>query len=655
MALPAPKLDDRTFQDLVSEARSLIPRYCPEWTDHNLSDPGIALIELFAWMVDILLYRLNRVPDKNYIKFMELIGVKLEPPKPARADVVFKLTAPQPEAVTIPKGTEVATVRTETREAVTFATDRDLTVIVPVLSYAMTTADGSTFEDCMQTLKLPDRRISIFEEKPREGNALYLGFEQDISAQTLQLEMQSAIEGIGVDPRDPPLAWEYWDEDHERWSLLRVERDTTGGLNKDGLVVLHIPYGCTSIEIDGNSAYWIRCRAVAPREGQRPYHSSPNVTSVACECVGGTVPVSHATRISGEVLGRSDGTPGQTFMLQYPPVLAREPGENLEVETGTPGEFEPWEEVVDFSQSGPEDRHYTCDSVSGEVQFGPSIKQPTGEEQLYGAVPPSGRQIRFVSYRTGGGAVGNVGPGTITVPKSSIPYVASVTNPLGASGGTDAETIEGAKMRAPRALGARTRAVTAEDFECLALEASTLVARAKCVTPGGAEGTGVTPGSVRLALVPLISETQRYLSPEELEPGRTVREEVKTYLDERRLLGTRLEIATPRYVPVMVEARVKGKPGIDPDAAASEIERRLYGYVNPVCGGADGTGWPFGRGVTLSEVYAVIQDAGGFDYIEDVRLRAVDIEADEPGEPTTQVTVSADAVLCSHRHVVEIV
>ena len=55
MALQAPNLDDRTFQDLVREARAMIPRYCPEWTDHNLSDPGITLIELFAWMVEVLL------------------------------------------------------------------------------------------------------------------------------------------------------------------------------------------------------------------------------------------------------------------------------------------------------------------------------------------------------------------------------------------------------------------------------------------------------------------------------------------------------------------------------------------------------------------------------------------------------------------------
>ena len=78
--LPAPRLDDRNFQELVDDARRLIHRKCPEWSEHNISDPGITLIETFAMMMDQLIYRLNRVPDRNYIKFLELLGLELRPP-----------------------------------------------------------------------------------------------------------------------------------------------------------------------------------------------------------------------------------------------------------------------------------------------------------------------------------------------------------------------------------------------------------------------------------------------------------------------------------------------------------------------------------------------------------------------------------------------
>src|SRR6266567_1269349 len=91
MALPVPNLDDRRFQDLVDDAKRLVQQRCPEWTDHNVSDPGVTLIETFAWMTDQVLYRLNRVPERNYTKFLELIGVRLFPPTAARAAITFSL------------------------------------------------------------------------------------------------------------------------------------------------------------------------------------------------------------------------------------------------------------------------------------------------------------------------------------------------------------------------------------------------------------------------------------------------------------------------------------------------------------------------------------------------------------------------------------
>ena len=75
-----------------------IARLCPAWTDHNVSDPGVTLVELFAWMTEMLLYRLNRVPEKSYITFMELMGVKIAPPLPAHTDLTFWLQEAAPPA-----------------------------------------------------------------------------------------------------------------------------------------------------------------------------------------------------------------------------------------------------------------------------------------------------------------------------------------------------------------------------------------------------------------------------------------------------------------------------------------------------------------------------------------------------------------------------
>src|SRR3979490_2862716 len=105
MSLPVPNLDDRRFQDLVDDAKRFVQLHCPEWTDHNVSDPGVTLIELFAFMTDQILYRLNRVPDLPYVKFLALLGVTLFPPTAARTDVTFWLSAPREEdTVRIPAG-----------------------------------------------------------------------------------------------------------------------------------------------------------------------------------------------------------------------------------------------------------------------------------------------------------------------------------------------------------------------------------------------------------------------------------------------------------------------------------------------------------------------------------------------------------------------
>ena len=100
--IPPPKLDDRTFNDIVEEAIRMIPRYAPEWTNHNPSDPGITLLELAAWMTDLIIYRLNQVPDKNYVAFLNLLGIKLRPPRSARGLVQFTLVE-QAQAAAFPK------------------------------------------------------------------------------------------------------------------------------------------------------------------------------------------------------------------------------------------------------------------------------------------------------------------------------------------------------------------------------------------------------------------------------------------------------------------------------------------------------------------------------------------------------------------------
>jgi hypothetical protein len=112
MPLPSPNLDDRDFRSLLEDARSRIAQAAPEWTDLSPHDPGMVLLELFAYLTETMLYRLNRLPDKVYVELLRLMGVRLQPPAAARAGLRFSREKADDRPLAIPGGTRVAPGRT---------------------------------------------------------------------------------------------------------------------------------------------------------------------------------------------------------------------------------------------------------------------------------------------------------------------------------------------------------------------------------------------------------------------------------------------------------------------------------------------------------------------------------------------------------------
>lgn len=124
MSLPVPDLDDRRFLDLVAEARRRIQQSTPAWTDLSPHDPGMALIEVFAHLTEIMIYRINRLPEKAYVAFLNLLGASRHPPSAAWVDLVFSRVTPgaSAEPVPIPAGTRVAVTRGTEPEPAVFVT-----------------------------------------------------------------------------------------------------------------------------------------------------------------------------------------------------------------------------------------------------------------------------------------------------------------------------------------------------------------------------------------------------------------------------------------------------------------------------------------------------------------------------------------------------
>lgn len=696
MPLPAPPLDNLSFQDIVDESKRRIGLRCPEWTDHNVSDPGVTLIELFAWMTEQTLYRLNQVPERMHVKFLDLLGVQLQPPAPARADLRFRLSAyiedrendPRHNKLLPARDTVAATVRTDFEEAIEFATDADLRFVRPGLAYAFrlpAASSGSPDDDkrgvpadvagaVKFAILSPPREIendeaatpgieapptpivpgfAVFSDTPTQDDTFWLGFTEEVARNLIQLQIECVrTAAVGLDEDFPASVWEAWNPALQRWERLEVAADTTRGLNRNGVVELVMPPRLDAMVIGETRARWIRCRYTVrpddlpPRPGisaeeRRPvsvYQSPPQIRRIIARTVGGQVSASNCVTLRHEEIGQSDGTPGQAFVLRARPVLPRDPEAAERLRVGPANvevdEMDVWAEVKDFSASGPNDRHYTLDSLSGELRFGPLVATPDGTPMRYGLTPERGATLIFEAYRVGGGVRGNVRENEITIVKSSIDYIAEVANPRRAAGGSEQETLEHAKIRAQQEMRRRDRAVTAEDFEAISLEASPAIARVKCLPPDepGPGERSVRSGVVRVLLIPQIGPQMRVPSPRDLQIPLHASAAVRRALNERRLLTTVIEPMAPEYVFVSTEIALFAAPDAEPLVVQENVRRSLEAFFHPLTGGFDGSGWPFGRKLSLSDLYARIQSTPGIAYLQSApRIYLSRIENAEEG------------------------
>lgn len=680
MTLPAPNLDDLRFQrDLVDEARKRIVNYCPEWTEYNLSDPGITLIELFAWMTELTLYRLNRVPEKNYIKFLEMLGLQRMPASSARTELTFWLSTQiaydpdNSQTVTVPQGFEIRSNQTD--DEITFTTTDRLDIVAPKLAHIR--REGEDFNRDF----FGREEIEVFHafgtKKPEPGNIFYLGFDSAnrITGHIVQLEFFcEPTEAVGILRKDPPWVWEYFNKKEGKWIALKPsdfegERDTTGGLNnEEGRLTLYLPLDFIPTSLYGLEAFWLRCRIEQRNPMQGMYAESPRVKRIRAYALGATVPAMHSTRVDAEILGFSNGEPGQSFTLRNKPVLALSPDETLEVEElrGREVVFVPWQPVSDFARSTRFDRHFRLDTSSGEVHFGQAVRQPDGTVVQYGRVPESGRAIRFSQYRSGGGVRGNLPVRSLTTMTQSLAYVARVANLVRADGGRDQEGMDELKLRAQRELQAQRRAVTAQDYEQFTINFSRTIARAKCLTPNDLS-RGNT-GGISILVVPAVSDAVKAGDLGALHLDDKLQRDLLNHLDQYRLLTTPLTVREPQYIGVQVKATIVPQDFLLESEVIARVDVELRRFLSPFrldesqpLLQADDAweGWPFGRDLFVAEIISLIQQVPSVKFVLDVEVSARKVvpveersifENDEPA-PVTPVEkvlrVPPEGLLCS--------
>jgi predicted phage baseplate assembly protein len=252
------------------------------------------------------------------------------------------------------------------------------------------------------------------------------------------------------------------------------------------------------------------------------------------------------------------------------------------------------------------------------------------------------------AYRSGGGRRGNVTRGQVRVLKTSVPYVARVENRAPAVGGADGESLDEAKVRGPMLLRSRGRAVTAEDFVQLTHEVAPELARVHCM----GSGTG-GQGAIRVLVVPhVVPDAVGRVRRADLEPQEETLQRVAERLDERRLVGTQVLVSRPAYVGLTVVVDLHARDEFDADTVNDDVLRGVYALLDPLHGGPDGEGWPFGRSVQAHEVHAALARVPGVDMAQEV---SVTLFPADPGSgrrqpPVERLDLPANGLVFSYEH-----
>ena len=299
-------LDDKTFEELVKEARTLIPQYASGWTDHNIHDPGITFIELFAWLAEMQIYQLNRVTDASYRKFLELVGLYPFDAQPSRMDIIFKNVKDEKK---IEAGTQV--IGEAGTEKIIFETEEDFNLIPLEIKSVITTQDSLTTDNTDASEK-ENIFFSAFGEKAGIGAALELGFDKPLPEKEIQISIilfekdLPPLDTSGDEPVPSVSAvWEYFKGGS--WNTLPIKKDTTLALTRSGRIVFDGP---SSME-KKDKYYWIRCHL---KEGR--YEIAPLVEKILLNTVS-------AVQIETvqETLGKGLGTPEQKFKFKKKPII----------------------------------------------------------------------------------------------------------------------------------------------------------------------------------------------------------------------------------------------------------------------------------------------------------------------------------------------
>lgn len=630
---------DQSFDAIYAQLRDRIPRYNPQWTNFNDADPGITLLQLFAWLAEMTLHSMNNVPRKNYLKFAELLALELQPALPAIVQLVFTPKASEPPDLIPERARYSGRAGAST---VIFETIEALGVIGATLAAMVVFGDGT-----ITPLALPAPPIATpfwpLGRNPAINDALYLGFKPNAGNPTpfpdtmrfLALRpsalSQGAAQQIGNQNLDlvPPvtLVWEYLvDAADDVWQALDTYSDATTALTRDGYFDVEGPQDIQPAvdaslqQLFPDPMYWIRLRLDA---NTYPTGKAPQLDFLVPNAVDA---VNMVTELPLP-FEASSGTAGQVFTFPYNPIDPTSLA--LEITPPDGATDDSWTAKSDFFSSGPDDKHYVLNPTAGTITFGDGVN---------GYIPPAGSTIEATVWRHGGGAAGNdVLAGAVTTIVQQVAGIDSVINPRAAAGGADEESIDHFIANAPYYLRSNGRLVTAADFEYQAGRISG-VKKAKALGGRHPDYPEVTvPGAITVYVVSDSGD----MPPA---PSAELIRSVCNLLDPQRLITTEVYVAGPAFLEVRIEARILAAPAASLDQVRLDAQKRLNTYLDPIAR-------DFGQTTSSAAIYAQLYGTNIDNAVHSIDSLAIYLngQAHDIGQP---ITVGADSLIYPGDHLI---
>lgn len=620
-----PELTEATREAVRSDVRGRIAGYTPDWTDPDRQDAGVALVRLFGTQAEPVLARVNRLPEKVLAEHLATAGVRRRPATVASALLEFTVNPPDGASVLVPAGFQSAA--STPAGQVVYETDDDL-YATPATLGALAVQEAGTLEPLPLGPAGPGRPFPPFGRDPEPGNSLWIGLAGQAGPYP-RLALGFVVAALPPAPADsggllplplPPAPLLRWDVlDGNRLVPAELLRDSTAGLGASGTVELRVPRSWAPGSPPGSRPRpplrWLRLRiAHGAFAGPAPVLAGLRLNTVAATA---------ARTIRDEPLQPVQDAAGvgprRRMKLSQVPILAGSVVVEVDDDTGgdvfgtgsgtgsgTSGRTTAgggaakgatrWREVGSLAGFGADDRVFTVDHDTGIVDFGDGVNGA--------AVPPGFRNVRAVRYRVGGGSGGAVRAGAVSGVVTALPFVTKVTNPFAASGGADAEPDAAAMRRGVGELRSRGRAVAPADYGLLATRApGASVARARGVPGLHPDYAGSPiPGVVGVLVVPPVTDPGSRTGPgtaaDSTEPpvptAATLRAVADFLSREAAPAGVTVVAAPATYRKVAVESWVVLDPDQDRAAVLARAGDALRTYLDPLRGGEDGAGWPFG-------------------------------------------------------------